>query len=123
MNKDLIKLQTGCPATAVVVLNDEYKKLENTLVIKAEVENKIFISKNQKDELEAKAKNNKTVHLVISGIDKISVEKQNVFVGLVKDREFQGYNLPKNCIIVFTAESKHTLKKISNDLFHFCVVA
>jgi len=128
MNKDLIELQRGCPATAVIVFKDDYKKLENTLVMKADVDDKYLFGLPCgypvfKDKLDVLAKAGKLVYFVISGIDKISADKQNRFIGLVKDREFEGYILPKNCIIVFTTESKQMLKNISSELFHFCVVA
>ena len=69
------------------------------------------------------AKKNKLCYFVIKGIDEISTEQQNRYVGLVKDRELNGYYLPKNCIIVFTVKDRSTLKNISQDLYHFAVVA
>jgi hypothetical protein len=128
MNKDLIELQRGCPATAVVVFGDEYKSLGNVVIMKAKISdrNLFGMANNEpifKDKLEEVSKVSKLVYFVIDGIDKLFFGQQNRFLGLVKDREFGGYKLPKNCIIVFTAESKLTLRYISNELFHFCVVA
>ena len=43
MNKDLIELQKGSPATAVVVFDSDISQLENKVIL--EVENKKNISK------------------------------------------------------------------------------
>ena len=60
---------------------------------------------------------------IIIGIDKIDENTQNKYYQIVKDREYYGYNLPKDVIIVLTVEDKESLKKISKELYHFCVVA
>ena len=127
MNKDLIELQKNCPATCVVVLDKDYKSLENSVVMKANVSDKFLYATILgypafAEKLEDNIKKAYS-YFVISGIDKVSYEQQNRFVGLVKDREFMGYTLPKNCIVVFTVENKENLKKISKELYHFCVVA
>ena len=41
---------------------------------------------------------------------------------MVKDREFMGYNLPDNVIIVFTVETESDIKKVSKELYYFCEV-
>ena len=75
------------------------------------------------DKLNDKCAKNKLCYFVISQIDEVSTLEQDRFVGLVKDREFNGYILPDNCIIVFTVKDKSTLKNISPDLYHFAVNA
>lgn len=128
MNKDLIELQRECPATAVIVFGNEYLGLENIVVMKANVSDKFLFGMPNgqpifKEKLNEKLKSSKLVYLVIEGIDKLSIDDQNRFVGLVKDRELNGYKLPNNCIIIFTIQSKLTLRHISSKLLHFCVVA
>lgn len=128
MNKELIELQRNSKATAVVILNDEYKQLLNSVVMKANVKDEILFGKKSgnpvfKQKLEDKSKNEEISYFIIYGIDELSEEMQNRFVGLVKDREFDGYYLPENCIIVFTVKNKESYKKISKELYHFCVIA
>lgn len=128
MNKDLIELQRGCHATAVVVFNNEVEGLENFVIMKAKVSDKFLFGSPVgnpifKEMLEEKSKLSGLVYFVIYGIDEVSTKKQERFLGIVKDREFEGYKLPQNCIIVFTVNDKNSLKKISNELFHFCIVA
>ena len=44
------------------------------------------------------------------------------FYQIVKDREFFGYKLPKEMIIVLTVKNKEGLKNISQKLYNFCIV-
>ena len=123
----LIEFQKGIRAVGVIVLNSDVKKLSNSYSIDAgliavevfgvKIGHPIF-----KDGVEKVSKNNEISYLIISNIDKVEEEKQNRFVGLVKDREFMGYSLPDNVIIVFTVESENEIKKISGELYHFCNV-
>ena len=78
---------------------------------------------NFADKIDEKCAKNKLCYLVIKGIDEISAEQQNRYVGLVKDREFNGYTIPDNCILVFTVQNRSNLKKVSSELYHFVVVA
>ena len=75
-----------------------------------------------KEKLEKVSKENEISYLIISNIDKVNEDKQNRFIGLVKDREFMGYNLPDNVIIVFTVETESDIKKVSKELYYFCEV-
>ena len=123
----LIEFQKGIRAVGVIVLNSDVKKLSNSYSIDAGVSDfDLFGVKIGhpifKDVVEKVSKNNEISYLIISNIDKVEEEKQNRFVGLVKDREFMGYSLPDNVIIVFTVESENEIKKISGELYHFCNV-
>lgn len=128
MNKELIELQRNCTSVAVVILEDYYKDLGRVLFMDASINDKYLFSgslgnpifKNQLDNL---SKNGELTYFVIKGISEIDEELQNRYIGLVKDREFLGYNLPNNVIIVFTVNKKEDLQKISKDLYHFCIVA
>lgn len=127
INKELVELQRGCSASCAVILNDDSKELENTFIMNANVsDNDLFnvplgnpLFKNELD----KKREEEISYLVISEIDKIDSNMQNRYVGLVKDREFMGYHLPENSVVVFTISDKENLKKISSELYHFCVVA
>lgn len=128
MNKELIELQRNSKATAVVILNEEYKSLNNSVVMKANVKDEILFNSKTgnpvfKQKLNEKAKSGEISYLVIYGIDEISEDMQERFLGIVKDREFDGYYLPENCIVVFTVKNKASYKKISKELYHFCVIA
>lgn len=128
MNKELIEIQRSCTSTAVVILEDYYKNLGRVLSMDANISDEYLfaspygnpIFKNQLDNL---SKNGELTYFVIKGISEIDEEFQNRYIGLVKDREFLGYNLPSNVIIVFTINKEEDLQKISKELYHFCTVA
>ena len=63
----------------------------------------------------------KPEYLVIKDIDKIDKNLQDRYYQIVKDREFHGYELPKDMLIVLTIENQEGLKKISNELYHLCI--
>ncbi len=126
MNKALIDLQRGSSASSAIILNDDTRKLGNALLVKADVSDKFLFGDalpGFAKRLEEKSKGKDLVYLVITGIDEIDNDKQDRYIGLVKDREMNGYNLPKNCIVVFSVTSSQSLSKISTDLYHFSVVA
>lgn len=126
MNKALIELQRGCKATSCVILDEEYKNLGQTLVMDAGIDNiYLFCYPHPifKEKLDMLSQNGKITYFVIRGIDAISEEMQKRYIGLVKDREFSGYSLPSNVIIVFTVKDRESIQKIVSDLYHFCVVA
>ena len=62
-------------------------------------------------------------YFIISEIDQLNESLQNKYYQIVKDREFCGYKLPKDMIIVLTVKDREGLKNISQELYHFCVVA
>lgn len=126
MIKELIDLQRGSKATCAIVKTDDYIKLPSLVSMKASVSDRFLLTGEKPpfaDKIEAKSKSNEICYFVITGIDEISTEQQNRYVGLVKDRELNGYYLPDNCIIVFTVKDKLALKNISPELYHFAVVA
>lgn len=128
MNKILVDLQRNSKAVCAVVLDKDYKDLGQGVVMDANISDGLLfgsVDKNPifKEQLEKKSKDNELTYFVIRNIDKLDSNEQNKFVALVKDREFEGYYLPYNVIVVFTVESEESVKKISNDLYHFCVVA
>ncbi len=126
MNLILIDLQRNSKATCVVIKTEDLKGLSPTVTMKANVSDKFLFTGDRPpfaDKIDAKSKLSNTCYFVITGIDEISAERQNRFVGLVKDRELNGYYLPDNCVIVFTVKNKLALKKMSQELYHFAVVA
>lgn len=128
MNKQLIELQRGCNATCVVILEDHYKELGQVLVMDANINDENLFARSLgnpifKEKLDTISSNSNLTYFVIKGIGEINEELQNRYVGLVKDREFGGYNLPDNVILVFTVKTREELQKISKELYHFCVVA
>ncbi len=126
MIKELIDLQRGSKATCAIVRTEDYNKLSSLVSMKASVSDRFLLAGEKPpfaDKIEAKSKSNEICYFVITGIDEISTEQQNRYVGLVKDRELNGYYLPNNCIIVFTVKDRLALKNISPELYHFAVVA
>lgn len=128
MKKELIQLQFGSCATCVIILDEYYKELGSTIFMEGNMsdtnlyacsyENPIF-----KEKLETMAKNYEQVYFVIRHIEQITEEEQNRYIALVKDREFCGFQIPINVVIVFTIEKERDIKKISKELYHFCVIA
>ena len=99
INKELIELQKGCNATCVVVKNEDIKELESKVLVKS--------TYNINDLLETFK-------------EKINDKK---YYQIIKDREFCGYKLPEDVVIVLTVKDKETLKNISKELYNLCVVA
>lgn len=119
IDKELIELQKGCNATCAVISNGDDKELDQKVVINANINDNELITY-----FKEKLLNNEELnYFIIVGIDKIDENTQNRFYQIVKDREYNGYKLPKDLIIVLTVEDKKALKKISKELYHFCVVA
>lgn len=128
MNKDLIDLQRGSKATCVVIKKSDANKLENAIFMNSKINdswlfgakfgNPIF-----KEKIEMISKNSEIGYFVITNFNSLSVDEQNKYVPLIKDREFLGYRLPDNIIIILTIEDKEELTKISSDIYHFCVVS
>ena len=126
MIKELIDLQRNSKATCVIIENVDCEKLTPTVSMKANVSDNFLFAGNKPpfaDKIDEKCGKNKLCYFIIKDIDQISIEQQNRYVGLVKDREMNGYYLPSNCVIVFTVQDRHALKKISQELYHFAVVA
>ena len=111
MNKDLIELQKGIKATCVVIRNEDVKELDNVIIVdKKNVTNNI-------------TNPNEITYLVLSNFDLLDESAQNEYLSLIKDRHYMGNDINDNIIIVLTVASKETLKKISKEIYHFCVVA
>lgn len=126
MIKDLIDLQRNSKATCVIVRDDEYSKLPSVVSMKASVSDKFLLTGDKPpfaDKVDLKSKSSEICYFIITSIDEISIEQQNRYVALVKDRELNGYYLPDNCIIVFTVKDRQSLKNVSPELYHFAVVA
>ena len=125
MNKRLIELQIN-NNNCVIVLEEEYKKLSPIISMQANVSDKfLFLGSKPPfaDKIDQKCASNDKCYFVIKGIDQVSKAEQERFIGLVKDRELNGYFLPRNCIIVFTVQSAKTIKNISGELYTFAIVA
>jgi hypothetical protein len=119
INKELIELQKGCTATCVVIPNEDCKELDSKIIVNADSnDNKLLTI--FKENISNKEEPN---YFIISEIDKLNVGLQNKYYQIVKDREFYGYKLPKDMIIVLTVKDREGLKNISQDLYNFCVVA
>ena len=69
-----------------------------------------------------KLKENEIAYFIIENIDELDSKQQEKYINLIKNREFRGYNIPENVIIVITIKSKENMSKIISELYHFCVV-
>lgn len=126
MNKLLIELQKNCKATCVIINDKEYQDLGKMVYMDASKVYELFKSKQSmefKKTLDDLALHNDIVYFVIRNIEKLDEQMQKDYIGIVKDRNINEYYLPDNVVIVFTIDSKSNLKKISNELYHFCIVA
>jgi len=120
MNKELIELQKGCEATGVIIQNDDIEKLEEKVLIHADCRDDELLQTFQ----EKLSKVEETlIYFVIEEVDAIEIEKQERFYQIVKDREFCGYTIPKDVIIILTVRNKESLKNMSQELYHLCIVA
>ena len=126
MIKELIDLQRNSKATCAIIKTEDIQELSPSLTMKANVSDKFLLTGDKPpfaDKIEIKSNLSKICYFVITGIEEISIEQQNRYVGLVKDREMNGYYLPDNCIVVFTVKDRQSLKNVSPELYHFAVVA
>ena len=126
MIKELIDLQRNAKGTCAIIMAENIPDLSPALVMKADVSDNFLFTADKPpfaDKIDAKSDSSDLCYFVIAGIDELSIEGQNRYVGLVKDREMNGYYLPENCIIVFTVKDRAGLKKVSQELYHFAVVA
>ena len=119
IDKELIELQKGCEATCVVIPNEESKELDSRIIINANSSDNELL-KIFKENISSKEELN---YFIINGIDQLDEDTQNKYYQIVKDREFNGYKLPKDMIIVLTVRDRKSLENISQELYHFCVVA
>ncbi len=118
INKELIELQKGCKANCVIIQNEDIKELDSKLLVSSTC-NINDLLKIFKENISSK----KYDYFVIKEIDKINSNEQDKYYQIVKDREFYGYKLPEELVIVLTVENKEGLKNILNKLYHLCVVA
>lgn len=119
IDKELIELQKGGEATCVVIPNEESKELDTKIIINANSSDSELITI-----LKENISNKKEInYFIVDGIDQLNKDTQNKYYQIVKDREFNGYKLPKDMIIVLTVKDKEGLKNISQELYHLCVVA
>ena len=93
-------------------------RIEDSWLFGAKMGNPIF-----KEKVDIVSKRGKIGYFVITNFDSLSIDDQNKYVSLIKDREFLGYTLPDNIIIVLTIENEDTLKRITPEIYHFCVVS
>ncbi len=118
INKELVELQKGCIATCVVIQDDDCEELDSKIIIDSKLNDnelmKVFKEKKIEETIN---------YIVIRGIDEINENAQNKYYQIVKDREYKGYKLPKDIIIVLTVKDKESLKNICQELYNFCVIA
>lgn len=119
INKELLELQKGCTATCVVIQNEDCEELDSKIIVNSNCSDSELLNTIKEIDSNKEVSN----YFVISEIDKLNDKAQDKFYQIVKDREFNGYTLPKNLIIVLTVKDREGLQKILQELYHFCVVA
>ena len=128
MNKELIELQRGSKATCVVVKNSDLNKLGNAVHMDSRINDSWLFGAKMgnpiiKEKVDIVSKNGEIGYFVVTNFDSLSVDEQNKYVPIIKDRELLGYTLPDNIIIVLSIENKESLRNISSEIYHFCVVS
>ena len=128
MNKEIIDLQRGSKATCVVIKDSDSSNLENAVFMNANIKDSwLFGAKRGnpifKEKLDIVSKSGEIGYFIITNFDSLSVDDQYKYVSLIKDREFLGYTLPDNIIIILTVKDAESLKTISSDIYHFCIVS
>ena len=116
INKELIELQKGCKATCVVIQNKDCEQLASKVIVNSEINDTQLLTTIKEQVFNVE-------YLIIDKIDDLNADEQNKYYQIIKDREFNGYKLPKDIIIVLTVNDRESLKNISDELYHFCVVA
>lgn len=119
INKELIELQKGCKATCTVILNEDCNELDKKIIVDSNSNDNELLAVFK----EIKSNQEELDYFIITEIDKLKADIQNKYYQIVKDREFCGYKLPKDMIIVLTVKDREGLKNILQELYHFCVVA
>ena len=119
INKELIELQKGCEATCAVIQNEDCKELDSKIIVNINTSDseliKIFKENNlSKEEVK---------YFVIYEIDQLDKNLQDKYYQIVKDREFNGYKLSNDVIIILTVKDRENLKNISQKLYNLCVIA
>ena len=119
IDKELIELQKGCLATCVVIPNEDCKELDSKIIIDSNVNDNELLTTFKENICNKEELN----YFIISEIDKLDESLQNKYYQIVKDREFCGYKLPKDMIIVLTVKDREGLRNISQELYNLCVAA
>lgn len=128
MNLELINLQRGSKATCVVITNKDSLTLSNAVFMDSRIDDILLFGTKLgdpvfKEKIELISNKSEIGYFVIANFDLLPIEEQNKYVSLIKDRELQGYVLPDNMIIVLTVNNEESLKNISPEIYHFCVVS
>lgn len=116
-----IEIYEGVFATGILASNKNAETLKNCCVIKAEAKDDFLCKEGKVVFAEALNKQSQkgVCYLVVLNIDYASKEEQQKFVELVKDRIFFGFEIPDNCIVVFTCDKKQNYKNIDRQLYKF----
>ncbi len=127
MNKELINLQRGSKVCVVIKDSDSHQ-LENAIFMDSRIKDSLLYGVKMgkpifKEKVEIISKNGELGFFVINQFDLLREEDQNKYISLIKDREFMGYTIPDNIIIILTVENEEKLQNISSEVYHFCVVA
>ena len=127
MNRDIIELQKGVKATAVLIEDNDLLQINNSIVLTpTSTDLKLFQSKTIKNMIENKLilKSKEDIcYLAIRNISSLSSALQGEIEGLIKDRVLSGIELPSNCVIILTIKDKSEINGISQGLYRFLVEA
>ena len=119
INKELIEVQKGCGATCVVIQNEDCRELDSKIIVNAD-SNDSELFTTFKENISNKDVFN---YFFFCEFYFLIDNLKDKYYHFVKDRDFSGYKLAQNMIIVLTVKDREGLKKISQELYHFCVVA
>ncbi|MGN1222730.1 MAG: hypothetical protein ACI4T1_01190 [Christensenellales bacterium] len=103
----------------VVVKEDNFKNLKKLVSIQANISNEFLFNNGTlifEEKINNLSERVEIGYLVINNMDKADFDMQDRFVGLIKDREFNGYKLPENIIIALTIENEDNFNKLSDEI-------
>lgn len=122
MIKDLIDLELGNPI-AVLIEDNQLEKLNIDKLVVNVSSDQLFDSTSARDFVFHKLSQSKgdINYLIFKGIDKLSSLSQIDLIGLIKDRKFEGKDLPKNVIIITTIRHLKSVQSLNKELIKFLV--
>lgn len=116
---NLFILKHCAKGQCVVVKEDNFKSLKKLVSIQANISNEFLFNNGTlifEEKINNLSERVEIGYLVINNMDKADFDMQDRFVGLIKDREFNGYKLPENIIIALTIENEDNINKLSEEI-------
>ncbi len=93
----------------LIILGNELKEYQNKVEISANIDERFLnLSADWQEELTQKSSQEKA-YCIIIGIEDISLQEQEKFVNLLKNRRAGNYKLPNNAMIIILANNENKI--------------